>query len=201
MPNQILVPSLGESVTEATVSKWLKQVGERVDSDEPLVELETDKVNVEVPSPLAGTLSSIKVKEGDTVEVGGLLGTVNEGKFGSVKSANKESVAQDRRSYIPPKTSEKENIVKESMKKGKKEIQETIAAEVQGGAQDLVLTTLDVYGSGDFAYEVGQYSLNVKQNGQITMQDTGNYIVIWNRQTNDSWLMKADIWNSNLPKD
>ena len=70
MSNQILVPSLGESVTEATVSKWHKQVGEKVDSDEPLVELETDKVNVEVPSPLTGTLSSIKVKEGDTVEVG-----------------------------------------------------------------------------------------------------------------------------------
>ena len=63
MPNQILVPSLGESVTEATVSKWLKEVGEKVDSDEPLVELETDKVNVEVPSPLKGTLSSIDVKE------------------------------------------------------------------------------------------------------------------------------------------
>ena len=78
MPNQIIVPSLGESITEATVSKWLKQVGEQVDSDEPLVELETDKVNVEVPSPLAGTLSSIKVKEGDTVEVGALLGEVNE---------------------------------------------------------------------------------------------------------------------------
>ena len=58
MSNQILVPSLGESVTEATVSKWLKQVGESVESDEPLVELETDKVNVEVPSPLAGTLLS-----------------------------------------------------------------------------------------------------------------------------------------------
>ena len=65
MPNQILVPSLGESVTEATVAKWLKQVGEEVDSDEPLVELETDKVNIEVPSPLTGTLSSIKVKEGE----------------------------------------------------------------------------------------------------------------------------------------
>ena len=64
MANQILVPSLGESVTEATVSKWFKQVGESVDSDEPLVELETDKVNIEVPSPLSGTLSSIKVKEG-----------------------------------------------------------------------------------------------------------------------------------------
>ena len=80
MPNQILVPSLGESITEATVSKWLKHVGDQVDSDEPLVELETDKVNVEVPSPLSGTLSSIKVREGDTVEVGTLLAIVNEGK-------------------------------------------------------------------------------------------------------------------------
>ena len=80
MLNQIIVPSLGESVTEATVSKWLKQVGEKVDTDEPLVELETDKVNVEVPSPLAGVLSSIKVKEGDTVEVGALLGEVNQSK-------------------------------------------------------------------------------------------------------------------------
>ena len=85
MSNQILVPPLGESITEATVSKWLKQVGEEVDSDEPLVELETDKVNVEVPSPLAGTLSSIKVKEGDTVEVGALLGEVNEGRSSSHK--------------------------------------------------------------------------------------------------------------------
>ena len=92
MPNQIIVPSLGESVTEATVSKWLKQVGDSVDSDEPLVELETDKVNVEVPSPLAGTLSSIKVKEGDTVEVGALLGEVNEGKIISKKTTKIEPV-------------------------------------------------------------------------------------------------------------
>ena len=60
MSNQIIVPSLGESVTEATVSKWLKQIGETVDTDEALVELETDKVNVEVPSPLSGVLSSMK---------------------------------------------------------------------------------------------------------------------------------------------
>ena len=80
MTNQILVPSLGESVTEATVSKWLKQVGEKVDSDEPLVELETDKVNIEVSSPLAGTLSSIRVAAGSTVEVDSLLGLVKEGK-------------------------------------------------------------------------------------------------------------------------
>jgi len=86
MSNQILVPSLGESITEATVSKWLKRVGETVDTDEPLVELETDKVNVEVPSPQSGTLSSIKVKEGDTVEVGTLLGLVNEGNAQPIKA-------------------------------------------------------------------------------------------------------------------
>ena len=94
MSNQILVPSLGESVTEATVSKWLKQVGESVDSDEPLVELETDKVNVEVPSPLSGTLSSIKVKEGDTVAVGGLLGIINDGKSVQKKVLNVEIYVQ-----------------------------------------------------------------------------------------------------------
>ena len=94
MTNQILVPSLGESVTEATVSKWLKQVGEIVSSDEPLVELETDKVNVEVPSPLSGTLSSIKVKEGDTVEVGTLLGVIQEGKLSSRKVVEDENEKQ-----------------------------------------------------------------------------------------------------------
>ena len=80
MPNQILVPSLGESVTEATVSRWLKQVGEQVESDEPLVELETDKVNIEVPSPISGTLSTITVKEGDTVKRLGRIASINVGE-------------------------------------------------------------------------------------------------------------------------
>ena len=67
MAEKITVPTLGESVTEATVSKWLKTQGEKVSADEPLVELETDKVNVEVPSPTNGVLGSIAVKEGETV--------------------------------------------------------------------------------------------------------------------------------------
>ena len=149
MSNQILVPSLGESVTEATVSKWLKQVGERVDSDEPLVELETDKVNVEVPSPLAGTLSSIKVKEGDTVEVGTLLGIVNEGKSGSIKTAETRSIEQDQQSYIPPKAAKKKNIIKETAKKRKKTIstqQETLTLVDESKAENsngtLILDTL-----------------------------------------------------------
>ncbi len=89
MANQILVPALGESVTEATVSKWLKQVGEKVETDEPLVELETDKVNIEVPSPLSGILSSIKVKEGDSAVVGTLLGIVNEASSNNNKKLSK----------------------------------------------------------------------------------------------------------------
>jgi len=109
MSNQIIVPSLGESVTEATVSKWLKQVGEKVDSDEPLVELETDKVNVEVPSPLTGTLSSISVKEGDTVEVGALLGEVDEKKTSSIQKAKSYPIEQEEDSYVPPKKSKKKN--------------------------------------------------------------------------------------------
>ena len=77
MSEKILVPTLGESVTEATVSKWLKNQGEKVSADEPIVELETDKVNVEVPAPSNGVLESISVREGETVNVGSLLGMIN----------------------------------------------------------------------------------------------------------------------------
>ena len=149
MSNQILVPSLGESVTEATVSKWLKQVGEKVDSDEPLVELETDKVNVEVPSPLAGTLSSIEVKEGDTVEVGALLGIVNQGKSTSIKTEKTRSSDTDQQSYIPPKASKKKNVTKEAAKKVKKTIstnQEALTlvdeSKDENSSETLILDTL-----------------------------------------------------------
>ena len=116
MSNQILVPPLGESITEATVSKWLKQIGEKVDSDEPLVELETDKVNVEVPSPLSGTLSSISVREGDTVEVGALLGIINGEKAGTITPVKEEDKQQDLYESPPPKTPE----IKASSSKNKK---------------------------------------------------------------------------------
>ena len=80
MSEEIVVPVLGESITEATVSKWLKKSGENVKADEPIVELETDKVNLEVPSPVNGVLTNIKTKEGETVKVGALLGVVSEGE-------------------------------------------------------------------------------------------------------------------------
>ena len=77
MASEIRVPTLGESVTEATVGQWLKKSGEAVSADEPIVELETDKVSVEVPAPESGVLADISVKEGETVEVGALLGIVD----------------------------------------------------------------------------------------------------------------------------
>ena len=79
MAKDLIVPALGESVTEATVSKWLKQVGESVKADEPVVELETDKVSVSVPSPESGILSEIRIQAGNTVNVGAVLGTVGAG--------------------------------------------------------------------------------------------------------------------------
>ena len=89
MSEKILVPVLGESITEATIAKWLKKEGETVEADEPIVELETDKVNLEVPSPIDGILSEINSKDGDTVEVGALLGSVSQN--GSKKVKNNES--------------------------------------------------------------------------------------------------------------
>ena len=86
MSEKILVPVLGESITEATVAKWLKNEGDSVESDEPIVELETDKVNLEVPSPIDGILSEVNVKDGQVVEVGATLGTVTQAKAQSTKN-------------------------------------------------------------------------------------------------------------------
>ncbi|AQT43716.1 2-oxoglutarate dehydrogenase E2 component [Bartonella apihabitans] len=93
MANEIRVPTLGESVTEATIGKWFKKVGDAVAMDEPLVELETDKVTVEVPSPVAGKLTEIVAKEGDNVEVGALLGSIEAGAAGNVAPQPKPAPA------------------------------------------------------------------------------------------------------------
>ena len=93
MATEIRVPTLGESVSEATIGKWFKKPGDALAVDEPLVELETDKVTIEVPAPAAGTLAEIAVAEGDTVEVGALLGTITEGSGG--KAGAEEARSND----------------------------------------------------------------------------------------------------------
>ena len=113
MSEKITVPSLGESVTEATVSKWLKSQGDKVIADEPVVELETDKVNVEVPAPINGFLGSITVKEGETVNVGSLLGTISN-------NTKQENTPKEIKTYSPPKKDKSKNIKLFEEKKEKK---------------------------------------------------------------------------------
>ena len=134
MSEKILVPALGESITEATVSKWLKNEGDKIDADEPIVELETDKVNLEVPSPISGVLTKINSKDGSVVEVGAILGSVTES--GSDSQKNEEI------KKIQP-IAKKDNSLKLDPKKEKKEpdvFDEKMVEEEQSEEAPLVLT-------------------------------------------------------------
>ena len=124
MSEKILVPELGESITEATVLKWLKNKGENINADEPVVELETDKVNLEVPSPIDGTLSEINFKDGDTVKVGTVLGTISDSKGEAVKIDKKPSQIDQSNNVIKFEQEKKQepNIFEEkNVAKDKKE--------------------------------------------------------------------------------
>ena len=111
MSEDILVPVLGESITEATVSKWLKKSGDSVKADEPIVELETDKVNLEVPSPVNGVLTNIKTKEGETVKVGALLGIVSEEKIKETTKIEKVKPEDKSEKVNKSSSKEKSNII------------------------------------------------------------------------------------------
>ena len=115
MSEKILVPVLGESITEATVSKWLKNEGDSVEADEPLVELETDKVNLEVPSPVSGVLTKINSKNGSVVEVGADLGSVSE-------SETKSRENQEIKKIQPTVKVDKENLIDEDDKDEEMEV-------------------------------------------------------------------------------
>jgi len=131
MSEKIVVPVLGESITEATVSKWLKSEGESVEADEPIVELETDKVNLEVPSPISGVLSEINSKDGTVVEVGALLGSVSENGSGAVK---KEIIKK-----IEPTVSEN-NVVNLEVPKKEPRIFDEGSEEKNSVEEPLILT-------------------------------------------------------------
>src|SRR5690242_8617905 len=98
---EIRVPTLGESVTEATIGKWFKKPGDAVAVDEPLVELETDKVTIEVPAPAAGTLAEIAAKDGDTVAVGALLGQIKDGAGAARAAPAKPAPAAEKPAAKP----------------------------------------------------------------------------------------------------
>ena len=119
MSEKIIVPTLGESITEATVSRWLKNIGDQIETDEALVELETDKVNVEVPSPVAGILSEIKIKKGKTVKVGSELGVVEpNGKRNKVnKNTSIKLIKEENSSDVADLENDKEEETTEQTPK------------------------------------------------------------------------------------
>ncbi len=135
MSEKIVVPALGESITEATVAKWLKNTGDSVDADEPIVELETDKVNLEVPSPITGVLSEINSKDGSVVEVGALLGSVSENGSSAKPSPTKNE--EVKKEEIKPSEN---NVIKlDPIKKEPKVFEET-PKEEEPTKKPLVLT-------------------------------------------------------------
>ena len=135
MSEKIVVPALGESITEATVAKWLKNTGDSVDADEPIVELETDKVNLEVPSPITGVLSEINSKDGSVVEVGALLGSVSENGSSAKPSPTKNE--EVKKEEIKPSEN---NVIKlDPIKKEPKVFEET-PKEEEPTEKPLVLT-------------------------------------------------------------
>ena len=132
MSEKIVVPVLGESITEATVSKWLKNEGDEVKTDEPIVELETDKVNLEVPSPITGKLTEIISKNGSVVEVGAHLGSIKETEISEKKIQKIEKIKP---------TVEIENIENSDLQQNEPQLLETdVTDELEEQEQPLVLT-------------------------------------------------------------
>ena len=113
---ELIVPTLGESITEATVSKWLKKVGDSFEADEPLVEIETDKITVEVPAPSAGSISEIKVEEGVDVNIGGVLALLGDKKTSNDIAKNEEVITEQPNQEQPKETKVEENTASSNNK-------------------------------------------------------------------------------------
>jgi 2-oxoglutarate dehydrogenase E2 component (dihydrolipoamide succinyltransferase) len=113
---ELIVPTLGESITEATVSKWLKKVGDSFEADEPLVEIETDKITVEVPAPSAGSISEIKVEEGVDVNIGGVLALLGDKKTSNDTAKNEEVITEQPNQEKPKETKVEENTASSNNK-------------------------------------------------------------------------------------
>jgi len=113
---ELIVPTLGESITEATVSKWLKKVGDSFEADEPLVEIETDKITVEVPAPSAGSISEIKVEEGVDVNIGGVLALLGDKKTSNDTAKNEEVITEQPNQEQPKETKVEENTASSNNK-------------------------------------------------------------------------------------
>src|SRR5947207_13919262 len=119
MPTTVTMPQLGETVVEGTILKWLKKEGDEIGLDEPLFEISTDKVDAEVPSPVAGTIAEIKVQEGETVSVGTELAVIDDGSAGEKKVEVSGETGEE------PRESAEEAVAKEVAEQPEKPAEET----------------------------------------------------------------------------
>ncbi|WP_417309472.1 2-oxoglutarate dehydrogenase complex dihydrolipoyllysine-residue succinyltransferase [Devosia sp.] len=171
MAVDIKVPTLGESVTEATIGQWFKKVGDTVAADEPVVELETDKVTIEVPAPSAGVIESISANPGDTVNVGALIGAIGEGGGAAAEAPKAESKSEPAATTAPP-----ENVAEKPEPKAEPEAASGNGSDMSPApaAQKLMaengLSEADVNGSG--------------KRGQILKEDVLS--AIGNKPANDT---------------
>ena len=164
---ELIVPTLGESITEATVSKWLKKVGDSFDADEPLVEIETDKITVEVPAPSAGSITEIKVEEGVDVNIGGVLALL-----GDQKTSNTSSTSKD----VP----KKETVIEE--KKDEKPSKEVETSPV-GGNQKLSPSVQKIIAENDLSADKIPSS---RTDGRLTKGDVFNFMSNPSKKTSSS---------------
>src|SRR5438132_8009865 len=104
MATEVVMPQMGESIAEGTITKWFKQVGDHVERDEPLFEISTDKVDAEIPSPAAGTLTEVRFKEGDTVEINTVVAVLDGGA--EVAASPAPSIAEEPKTAASPKETE-----------------------------------------------------------------------------------------------
>jgi ketosteroid isomerase-like protein len=167
----------------------LKTTGLHFDIEENTI----NKTNTKYQSTrLKTNRKTMIVQHKNLVQNGKKIGDLKEIKMTRVPFKKTTFDIDRARSHIvmPPHT---------GLIRGKEAIKQAISDEISAGATDLVFTTLDMYGNEDYVTEIGRFSLNIKDNGKIIINDSGKYIVIWKQVSKNNWLMKADIWNSDLP--
>ena len=165
MSTQLIVPTLGESITEATVSKWLKKVGEPFEIDDPIVEIETDKITVEVPAPSAGVLEEIKVREGSDINIGGVLGII--GDSNSSKIISKDDKNETSKSIL------KQELKKENPKEEKAIDEKKEKIELKNNSSKLSPSVKKMIAENNIKTD----AINSKrEDGRLTKEDVINFM-------------------------
>lgn len=171
MAEEIRVPTLGESVTEATVGQWFKKSGEHVNEDEPVVELETDKVTVEVPAPVSGVISSIAVEEGETVEVGALLGAIEAGAAETQNGGASSSAAaamQDEEKTSAKQEEPKAEKTQAQPSQAQAEADQPMSPAVRKLVEENEVDTSRIEGTGKHGRVLKGDVLSALQSGQLS---------------------------------